>query len=94
VVAVISHLLTLAPHLLAGVTHLPPRRDPPGFFQFLEGRNGTQPGDGSTHPVVFWGILAVIFLINIATVMWAVLRRRARRREKIRGEDFKSYKPR
>jgi hypothetical protein len=71
-----------------------PRRDPPGFFQFLEGRNGSQPGDADTHPVIFWGVLTAIFLFNIGTVTWATLRRRARRKSKqTQKHDFKSYKP-
>lgn len=84
----------IATHLLAGVTHLPHLRDPPGFRQFLEERNGIQPGATDTHPAVFWSILTAIFLLNIGTVTWATLRRRARRKSKRTPKhDFKSYKP-
>jgi len=89
---VIRSPIAIAASLFAGVTHLPPLRDPPGFFEFLEGRNGSQPGDADTHPVIFWGVLTAIFLFNIGTVTWATLRRRRHRRSKSPGTDFKSYK--
>ena len=86
-------VLLYATGLLAQSRGVPLRGDTPGFREFLEERNGMQPGATATHPAVFWSILTAVFLLNVGGIVWSMHRRRvARRSKQPKRVDFKSYR--